>query len=406
MRRGWSVVVFISVGVLAAGCGTKAEPDNLTAAVTRTAGQTAKISMTMTTQMQSMSVSYTATGEYDFVHSRGMISMQNPTSMTEIFIAPTAYIRLPSGSGTMPGGKSWIALGTGTSEGLGGSLLGPLGGTDPADLLASLTAVSASVTSLGPATIRGVKVTGFRVDIDPAKAAARVPSRERAGFRQFTSSLGAGPIPVEVWVDSQNLVRRVKLSLHLPDGEGAPAKTQMAEVTDFYDFGVPVRVSAPPASQTASMSQLISSGLAKSGGSASGSSGPPRVSGTLSAAQAAAAERAVTAFWSALGRDNVAAVARTVPPAQRSCARSFLSSKGPKITVASLRIVSAQPAGSRAATVRFTVKAKASFDGQNFPVFPQGPRRVQWLVTTRTGGHWYVNLDRSAALVFSGACAG
>ncbi|MGC1281346.1 MAG: hypothetical protein WA895_00320, partial [Streptosporangiaceae bacterium] len=255
MRRGWYVVVLVSVGVLAAGCGTKAEPDNLTAAVTRTAGQTAKISMTMTTQMQSMSVSYTATGEYDFVHSRGMISMQNPTAMTEIFIPPTAYIKLPSGNGTMPDGKSWIALGTGTSDGLDSSLFGPFGGTDPADLLASLTAVSASVTSLGPATIRGVKVTGFRVDIDPAKAAARVPSRERAGFREFTSSLGRGPIPVDVWVDSQNLVRRVKLSLHLPDGEGASAKTQMVEVTDFYDFGVPVRVSPPPASQTASMSQ-------------------------------------------------------------------------------------------------------------------------------------------------------
>lgn len=406
MRRGWYAVVLVSAGVLAAGCGTKAEPDNLTAAVTRTAGQTAKISMTMTTQMQSMSVSYTATGEYDFVHSRGMISMQNPTSMTEIFIPPAAYIKLPSGGGTMPDGKSWIALHTGTSGGLDGSLLGPFGGTDPADLLASLTAVSASVTSLGPTTIRGVKVTGFRVDIDPAKAAARVPSRERAGFRQFTSSLGRGPIPVDVWVDSQNLVRRVKLSLHLPDGEGASTKTQMVEVTDFYDFGVPVRVSPPPASQTASMSQLIISGLAKSGGSASGSPGPPQVSGTISAAQAAAAERAVTGFWSALGRNNVAAVARTVPPVQRSCVRSFLS-KGPKITVASLRIVSAQPAGKRAATVRFAVKAQASFDGQNVPVFPQGPSSsVQWLVTTRTAGHWYVNLDRSTALVFSGACSG
>jgi hypothetical protein len=26
-------------------------------------------------------------------------------------------------------------------------------------------------------------------------------------------------------------------------------------------------------------------------------------------------------------------------------------------------------------------------------------------VTTRTAGHWYVNLDRSTALVFSGACS-
>lgn len=407
MRRGRYVVVLASVGVLAAGCGTQAQPDNLTAAVTRTAGQTARIAMTMTTQMQSMSVSYNVTGEYDFVHSRGMISMQSPMAMTEIFISPTAYIKLPGGTGKMPGGKSWISLGTGTSDGLDSSMFGPFGGTDPADLLASLTAVSASVTSLGPTTIRGVKVTGFRVDIDPAKAAAQAPSRERAGFREFIGTLGSGPIPVDVWVDSQNLVRRVKLSLHLPDGEGAPAKTQMVEVADFYDFGVPVRVSPPPASQTASMPQLMKSGFSKSASAAAaGSPSPPKVSGTLSAAQAAAAERAVTAFWSALGRNNIAAVARTVAPAQRSCVRSSLASDSPKITVSSFRIVSAQPAGNRAATVRFTVKAQASLDGQDVPMSPQGPGRVQWLVTTKTAGHWYVNLDRSTAFAFSGACAG
>jgi hypothetical protein len=403
MRGRWYVVVLASAGMLAAGCGTKAQPDNLTAAVTHTAGQSARIAVTTTMQMQSMSVSYTETGEYDFAHSRGMVSMRSPVGMTEIFIRPTAYLKLPGGSGALPDGKSWIALDDGASDKLGSSLFGPFGGTDPADLLASLTAISSSVTSLGPATIRGVKVTGFRVDIDPAKAAARIPAWERAGFQQFMSSLGAGSIPVDVWVDSQNLVRQVKLSLHLPDGQGAPASSQMVETTDFYDFGVPVRVSPPPPSQVASMAQLMKSGLTKAAG-ASGSSGPPQVSGTLSGAQAAAAERVVTAFWAAMGRDNAAAVAQTVPPAQRSCIRSFVGSNGPKITVSSLRIVSAQPAGNRAATVRFTVKAQASLGGQNIPVFPQGSGGVQWLVTTRKAGHWYVNLGRSTALVFADAC--
>jgi hypothetical protein len=44
MRLGRYMVVLAGVGVLAAGCGTKAQPDNLTAAVTRTAGQTARAS--------------------------------------------------------------------------------------------------------------------------------------------------------------------------------------------------------------------------------------------------------------------------------------------------------------------------------------------------------------------------
>jgi hypothetical protein len=38
-------------------------------------------------------------------------------------------------------------------------------------------------------------------------------------------------------------------------------------------------------------------------------------------------------------------------------------------------------------------------------VFPQGPRRVQWLVTIEAAGHWYVDLARSGASMMSGPCS-
>lgn len=407
MRGGRYLVVLAGAGVLAAGCGTKVAPaGGLAAAVTRTAGQSARVAVTTTMQMPGMSASFTETGAFDFARSRGMVSAQYPVRIREIFIPPKAYIKIPGGvSGPLPRGKSWIAVDAGISGGPVSSLLGPFGGggADPADLLASLTAISSGVTQLGSTTIRGVPVSGFRVDIDPAKAAARVPRWERPGFLEFAKTLGSGAIPVDVWVDGQDLVRRVKLSLHLPGGAGAPAGARLVQSTDFYDFGVPVRVSAPPAAQIATMPQFIKGEPPGSAGPGSLSS-PPRVSGTLSPAQAAAAEQVVGAFWSALGRNDPAAVARTVPPAQRSCVRSFLSGGAPKITVTSLRVTSAQPAGNGRATVRFTVKARASLGGQDVPVFPQGPGRAQWLVTTETAGHWYVDLARSSAFVFSGAC--
>src|SRR5260370_701019 len=289
MRGGRYLVVLAGAGVLAAGCGTKAAPGvGLAAAVTRTAGQSARVAVTTTMQTPGMSVSFTETGAFDFGPSRGMGSGQCPVGITEIFIPPKAYIKIPGGvSGPLPRGKSWIAVDAGASGGRVSSLLGPFGGggTDPADLLASLTAISSGVTQLGSTTIRGVPVSGFRVDIDPAKAAARVPRWERPGVVGFARTLGSGAIPVDGWGVGQNL----------------------------------------------------------SGGA-------------------------------------------------------------PKITVASFRVVSAQPAGNGRATVRFTVQARASLGGQDVPVFPQGPRRVQWLVTTETAGHWYVDLARSSAFVFSGAC--
>lgn len=176
----------------------------------------------------------------------------------------------------------------------------------------------------------------------------------------------------------------------------------MVQATDFYDFGVPVRVSAPPAAQVASMAQFIKAGSSGSV-TTSGLARPPKVSGTLPPAQAAAAEHVAGAFWSALGRNEPTAVAQTVLPAQRRCVRSLLT-HGPKITLTSFRAVSAQPAGERRATVRFTVKARASLGGHSIPIFPQGPGRVQWLVAAETAGHWYVDLGHSGAFLFSGAC--
>ena len=406
MHAGRHLLVLAVAGVLAGGCGTRAaQTEGLASAAAHTAGQSARVVVTTTMRTGGMSVSFTETGAFDFARSRGMVSMQNPLGITEIFLPSKTYIKIPGGvSGPRLRGKSWIALDAGASAGPAGSLLGPFGGgTDPGDLLASLTAISSRVTRVGTTTIRGVPVTGYRVAIDPAKAAARVPRGQRAGLLGFAKLLGHGAIPVQVWVDGQNLVRRVQLSLHLPGGGVPSGSARVMQVTDFYDFGVPVRVSAPPAAEIASMPQFIRAGSSESVGFATGPARPPRVSGTLSPAQAAAAEQVAGAFWSALGHNDPAAVAQTVPPAQRRCIRSLLTG-GPKITVTSFRAVSALPAGNGKATVRFTVRARASFGGHNIPLFGQGPGRVQWLVAAETAGHWYVDLARSSAFLFSGAC--
>jgi hypothetical protein len=421
MRGGRSLAVLAlgGAGLLAAtGCGTQvatagptaspAATAGIAAAVTRTAAQTARIAVTTSMQTQGMTVSFTESGAFDFARSRGTVSMSSPVGFTEVFLPPKMYIKMPADAGaSLPKGKSWLEADTGdlAASAFAGAMPGPPGaGTgDPADLLASLTAVSGGVTKLGTATIRGVPVTGYRVKIDLAKAAARVPGWERASFKAFTQSLGAGTIPVDVWVDSHNLVRRTREALHLPSDLGTPAGTVFTQTTDFYDFGVPVRVSAPPAAAVASMSQLITDTPATGADGTGDSATPPAVSGTLSPAQAAAAEQAVSAFWTALGSNDPAAVAQAVPPAQRSCIQSMLSG-GPKVTVTSLKIVSAQPAGNLRATVRFTVQAHATLDGTSIPVLPQGPGSQQWLVTTETAGHWYVDLNGSSDLAFGGAC--
>ena len=207
MRGGKSLAVLAlgGAGVLVAtGCGTQvatAGPTaaaGLAAAVTRTTVQTARIAVTTSMQMQGMTMSFTESGAFDFARSRGTLSMSSPVGFTELFVPPKMYIKMPAGAGSsLPKGKSWIAAGLPgdlAASGLGAMVPGPFGAGsgDPADMLASLTAISGSVTKQGTATIRGVPVTEYRVNTDLAKAAARVPGWERASFKEFTQSLGAG----------------------------------------------------------------------------------------------------------------------------------------------------------------------------------------------------------------------
>jgi hypothetical protein len=423
MRGGRSLAVLAlgGAGVLAAtACGTQhasAGPAPtatagaaLAAAVTRTSAQTARITVTTTMAMQGVTVSFTESGAFDFAHSRGTVKMSSLPGFTEVFVPPKMYVKMPAGPGmSLPKGKSWIAAapvpGDPAASGLGGALPVPLGAgnADPADLLASLTAISGSVAKQGTAAIRGVPVTEYRVNTDLAKAAARLPGWERASFREFTQSLGAGTIPVDVWVDSRHLVRRMREALHMPSAPGTPAGAVVTQTTDFYDFGVPVRVSAPPAAEVASLAQLITGGPLTGGAGSGGAATSPPVSGTLSPAEAAAAEQVVRSFWTALGRGDHGAVAQTVLPAQRSCVRSLLSG-GPRITLTSFGAVSARPAGNGRATVRFTVRAHAAVDGTSIPVLPLGPGGKQWLVAAEQAGHWYVDLSGSGDFAFGGAC--
>ena len=109
-------------------------------------------------------------------------------------------------------------------------------------------AMSSGVTRIGSATIRGVPVTGFALKVDPAKAGAKIHGADRAAVEALAKVFGAAEIPVDVWVDDHNLVRQERLTLPLPTGSGAPGGTHLVLTTDFYDFGVRVRVSAPPSS--------------------------------------------------------------------------------------------------------------------------------------------------------------
>lgn len=406
MRGSKCLLALVGVGLLAAGCGTRPAPSRgaepVVAAASSTVGKTARVVITIGMRARGMSVSFTESGVFDFAHKRGKLFMtlgRRGVGFTEIFLPPKVYLHAPGAK--LPRGKSWVVADVGSARKLS-SLAGPFAlDADPASLLSALTAISANVTQTGQATIRGIRVTGYRLTIDPAKAARRLPASHRRGLLGLADVLGRRRVPVEVWVDQQGLVRRVRVVIPGPGhglatSGGHPARVRFTLTVDYYGFGVPVVVKAPPAAEVASMGQVIRSRAASGSGHGFGTGPPPPASGTLSPAQAAAADRVVREFWAALSSMDFAALRHTVLAGEWRCASAIPRSV--KFTVRSLRILSARPDGPGHAAVLFIVRARESIDGHSMLLLP---RRVQWLAVTRAGGRWYVDLGRSAGMLAS-----
>ena len=65
-----------------------------------------------------------------------------------------------------------------------------------------------------------------------------------------------------MWLDDQNRVRRYAMNATVPVPEDAPempegGKMQTSIVAEYYDFGTPVDVQAPPPDQTMDGSKLL-----------------------------------------------------------------------------------------------------------------------------------------------------
>lgn len=87
----------------------------------------------------------------------------------------------------------------------------------------------------GRATIRGVRTTRYRGEIDIA-AFASSPSAQRAVTKQVGRTL-----PIAVYIDDDDLLRRLTIEL------GAGRRAGVTFTTDLFDYGDQIRVRRPPA---------------------------------------------------------------------------------------------------------------------------------------------------------------
>jgi hypothetical protein len=144
-------------------------------------------------------------------------------------------------------GKTWVKI---DSKDLGTA--GQLQQSDPSSALDGLRGVSSDTREVGHATVRGVDTVHYRGTLDVDKAVAKAPEAARDRVRGALSQFDDGT-RLDVWIDANGLPQRYSLSADIVKDS---QRATMVESFDIYDYGVQVDVKVPPASQTATYSEL------------------------------------------------------------------------------------------------------------------------------------------------------
>lgn len=173
------------------------------------------------------------------------------------------YMKFPLLSSQIPGGKPWVKIDAAKAAKLQGFDLEQLKqfeSNDPRELLKFLEAVGGEIETVGTEDIGGVTTTHYRGVIDLGKFAALFPPNKRdAAASMFDSLLqqsGLGAIPVDVWLDDEQRVRRFELFMSATQ----PGTNESFEATmtmDISGYGRDVQVELPPADQVADVSEFI-----------------------------------------------------------------------------------------------------------------------------------------------------
>ena len=216
--------------------------------------------------------SATAEGVVDFESGEGTMTMtvEEPGKAAEEFelrvVDGMAYARLPEAERDEIGvDTEWVRT---PLDQLGG-LPGLSDFSSMADVTGTLEMLEqlGDVEDVGREEIRGVDTTHFSADLDLMDAAnAGEESEEAMGLAFLVMFTGGRPIPIDVWVDDDNRVRRFSLSIDLAgmaemfggmegaeSDEPLPENLEFTMVTELFDFGTEIDVEPPPAADTSDM---------------------------------------------------------------------------------------------------------------------------------------------------------
>ena len=277
MRRFVVVLSALALVVALAGCGEKASAAEIVRAAPAKSQSAKTAKMSVTTEAAGQTL--TGEGATDFGAHKLQLNMSAPGATTgsqkiELSsIGTDMYVKVPpEAASSVPGlsGKPYMKIDLqAVGQSRGGDLNEFTRASDPGGQLDYLKGAAADVKAVGTENVRGVKTTHYKATVDMNKAEASMTPEQRKSVDALKAKTGITTIPVEVWVDTQGRARKFWSRIDMTKASDASAKVGSVTTTlEFYDFGSPVQIEAPPPDQVADLTNQVlqGAGASKPGG--------------------------------------------------------------------------------------------------------------------------------------------
>ncbi len=246
--------------VVGAGGGQNASAAVIDAVDTTIADQTAQLTFSGTVSTAGSSIRESGSGPVDFGQNAFQLTGSMDVGGQHVplqvrFIDGTEYVNAPGITQELPG-KSWLSLDLSSLSGAPGAAGATGLSGNPAATLRILSQNGATVSELGSSTRNGVQVEGYAVTVSPAVlqadvAKATLPSWLRAAVKQVSY----GELDAKVYVDGQGLLRSVSVTTQETVASAGTDTVAFSETFSGYGSTV-ADISAPPATEVATLQQV------------------------------------------------------------------------------------------------------------------------------------------------------
>lgn len=209
----------------------------------------------------------------ELARTMGQAQAAGEMKMSMIFDAPAMYMKLPAamtGGGAPP--TPWVSVDLTKATGIDLGQLSRLS-QNPADQLEMLRTASDDVEQRGKKEVRGVETTHFHATLNMRKALDEglkaLPEKDREKTKRALEAMiqqsGLDTIPVDVFLDDDGVLRRMVMDMEMAAAQEGGEKVRMVMTMDMFDFGMPVDVTPPPASEVTDITEQMAGQMQQGG---------------------------------------------------------------------------------------------------------------------------------------------